>query len=414
MKRRGNGLAIAAMILGIVGVVTSWILVGILPAIASLCLGVIALLNKKKKSFSIAGIACSGVAIVIGCLMFGLILNTPSKETEKSKESEFVTEAEQTVSENGTTFESEEAVEDVQPELESTVQEEIVTHDNIDPEYVFSMSDVREYSHDPYCVINRGRPAFKEEDINTEVFETYSELDELGRCGVAFANICPELMPTEERGEIGQIKPSGWHTVKYDILEDLFLYNRCHLIAYMLAGENENEKNLITGTTYLNREGMLPFEEKVYDYVVATENHVLYRVTPIFEGDNLVASGVLMEAYSVEDSGGGVCFNVFVHNVQPGIEIDYATGESRLIETATEETPAQENVAESEKENIAEATTANTEEEHDYVLNTNTKKFHYPHCDSVKDMKEKNKSEYHGTRSSVIAMGYEPCKRCKP
>lgn len=152
----------------------------------------------------------------------------------------------------------------------------------------------------------------------------------MGRCGVAFANICIDIMPTEERGEIGMIKPSGWHTVKYDVVDGKYLYNRCHLIGYQLAGENANPKNLITGTRYLNVEGMLPFENEVADYVKESNNHVLYRVTPIFESDNLVASGVQMEAYSVEDNGEGICFNVFCYNVQPGIVIDYATGESYL------------------------------------------------------------------------------------
>ena len=185
------------------------------------------------------------------------------------------------------------------------------------------------YDGKPYVEVNDNVPFFDDNEITTESFETYSELDSLGRCGVVFANISKELMPTEERGEIGMIKPSGWHTVKYpDIIEDLYLYNRCHLIGYQLSGKNANERNLITGTRYLNVEGMLPFENEAADYVRRTGNHVLYRVTPIFEGDNLVAEGVLMEAYSVEDHGRGVRFCVFVYNVQPGIEIDYKTGKS--------------------------------------------------------------------------------------
>lgn len=181
---------------------------------------------------------------------------------------------------------------------------------------------------------NGNIPEFDESEYTTEPFERYSELDKLGRCGTAYANVCKELMPTEEREAIGHIKPSGWHTVKYpEVIEDNYLYNRCHLIGYQLTGENDNEKNLITGTRYLNVEGMLPFENMVADYVRETGNHVLYRVTPVFEGDNLVASGVQMEAWSVEDAGAGICFNVFVYNIQPGIEIDYATGESRLGET---------------------------------------------------------------------------------
>ena len=188
-----------------------------------------------------------------------------------------------------------------------------------------------EYNGSPFVEVNGNVPYFESSDVKTESFEIYKELDFLGRCGAAYANIGKDLMPTEERGEIGMIKPSGWHTVKYpEVIEDLFLYNRCHLIGYQLSGENANERNLITGTRYLNVEGMLPFENEVANYVRETGNHVLYRVTPVFEGNNLVAEGVLMEAYSVEDEGVGVEFCVFVYNVQPGVEIDYATGESRI------------------------------------------------------------------------------------
>ena len=191
-----------------------------------------------------------------------------------------------------------------------------------------TIAEIPEYAGEPYVVLQDNWPDFNAEDLTTEAFETYSELDELGRCGVAYANICLEIMPTEPRGEIGQVKPTGWHTVKYDCVDGKYLYNRCHLIGYQLAGENANRKNLITGTRYLNVTGMLPFENMVDNYVEETENHVLYRVTPVFDGGNLVASGVQMEAFSVEDEGEGVCFNVFVYNVQPGVVIDYATGES--------------------------------------------------------------------------------------
>lgn len=186
-----------------------------------------------------------------------------------------------------------------------------------------------DYSGDAYIVINDNIPFFDESELTTEPFEIYSDLDYLGRCGAAFANICIDIMPAEERGSIGSVKPTGWHTVKYDFVEGKYLYNRCHLIGYQLAGENANEKNLITGTRYLNVTGMLPFENMVADYVKETDNHVFYRVTPYFEGENLVAKGVLMEAESVEDAGDGVCFNVFCYNVQDGVVIDYATGESR-------------------------------------------------------------------------------------
>ena len=186
------------------------------------------------------------------------------------------------------------------------------------------------YTGQPYVQINGNKPYWDKSEITIEVFEKYSELNKLGRCGVAYANICTDIMPTTEREDIGMIKPTGWHTIKYpEVIEDLYLYNRCHLIGYQLAGENANEKNLITGTRYMNIEGMLPFENKVADYVKNSSNHVMYRVTPIFEGENLLASGVLMEAYSVEDAGAGVCFWEYVFNVQPGIEIDYTTGESK-------------------------------------------------------------------------------------
>lgn len=190
------------------------------------------------------------------------------------------------------------------------------------------LENIPEYSGEPYVVLQDNQPNFGLEDLTTEPFETYSELDYLGRCGVAYANVCLDIMPTESREEIGQVKPTGWQTVKYDCVDGKYLYNRCHLIGYQLAGENANRQNLITGTRYLNVTGMLPFENMVDDYVEETENHVLYRVTPVFDGSNLVASGVQMEAFSVEDEGEGICFNVFVYNVQPGIRIDYATGES--------------------------------------------------------------------------------------
>ena len=200
----------------------------------------------------------------------------------------------------------------------------------------FNLENIPEYEQSPYVLINNNMPFFIESDYTTDAFETYSELDSLGRCGVAYANICKKIMPSEdeERQSIGMIKPSGWKTTRYnDLVEGNYLYNRCHLIGYQLSGENANEKNLITGTRYMNVSGMLPFENLVADYLKENENnHVLYKVTPVFEGNNLVASGVQMEAYSVEDNGKGVCFNVYVYNIQPGVIIDYATGNSSLID----------------------------------------------------------------------------------
>lgn len=193
-----------------------------------------------------------------------------------------------------------------------------------------TLNNLPVYSGEAYVELNDNVPSFSKKDMTSKAFEKYSKLDDLGRCGAAYANVCRETMPTEERGNIGMIKPSGWHTVKYDNVEGKYLYNRCHLIGYQLTAENANEKNLITGTRYLNVEGMLPFENLVADYVEETDNHVLYRVTPIFKGDNLLASGVQIEAYSVEDKGKGVSFNVYCYNVQPGITIDYTNGDSKL------------------------------------------------------------------------------------
>ena len=190
------------------------------------------------------------------------------------------------------------------------------------------LENVPDYSGEPYVILQDNQPNFGLEDLTIEPFETYSELDYLGRCGAAYANICLDIMPTEPREEIGQVKPTGWQTVKYDCVDGKYLYNRCHLIGYQLAGENANKRNLITGTRYMNVEGMLPFENMVDGYVEETGNHVLYRITPIFDGDDLVANGVQMEAFSVEDEGEGICFNVYVYNVQPGVVIDYATGNS--------------------------------------------------------------------------------------
>lgn len=201
---------------------------------------------------------------------------------------------------------------------------------NEDTKETISLENIPEYEESPYVEINGNMPFFTEEEKTTEVFENYSELDALGRCGTAYANVCREIMPTEERGAIGMVKPSGWHTVKYDCVNGKYLYNRCHLIGYQLAGENANEKNLITGTRYLNMDGMLPFENDVAEYVEETGHHVLYRVTPVYEGNDLVARGVEMEAWSVEDEGKGIAFHVFVYNVQPGVVIDYSDGSSHL------------------------------------------------------------------------------------
>lgn len=260
-----------------------------------------------------------------------------------------------------------------------------------------SLDEIPEYSGEPYVVVNNNEPEFTEEELTEESFETYSELDDKGRCQEADANIGQDLMPTEKRESISEVKPSGWVNKKYDNVDGGYLYNRCHLIGFQLTAENANEKNLITGTRYMNVEGMLPFENMVADYIKETDGHVRYRVTPIYEDDNLVASGVQMEAESVEDAGESISFNVYVYNVQPGIEIDYATGESR---------EGSEPAVDSENRTASEETA--------YVLNTNTKKFHKPDCASVTDILEENRSDVIKNREELIAEGYEPCGRCKP
>ena len=258
-----------------------------------------------------------------------------------------------------------------------------------------TIENIPEYSGEPYIALNNNEPNFDEKYFTTESFETYSDLDSLGRCGVAFANVGKDIMPTEERGSISQVKPTAWHSVKYDCVDGKHLYNRCHLIGFQLTGENANEKNLITGTRYLNVVGMLPFENMVADYVKETNNHVLYRVTPVFEGDNLLAKGVQIEAESVEDNGEDILFNVFCYNNQPGIVLDYKTGESKQA-------------------TVEDGDFSLNDDTVKYILNTNSKKFHKLDCSSVSTMKEESKQEFQGTRKQLEAQGYTPCGICKP
>lgn len=281
--------------------------------------------------------------------------------------------------------------------------------DALFPARSFSLEDVPAYAGEPYVVLEDNQPDFDRENLPTESYETYSPLDLLGRCGPAEANVGTDLMPTEDRGEIGQVKPSGWQTVKYDSVDGKYLYNRCHLIGYQLTGENANECNLITGTRAMNVDGMLPFENEVADYVQETGNHVLYRVTPIFSGTELVARGVQMEALSVEDGGEGVCFNVYVYNNQPGITIDYATGDSWL----TGEAPNAASDAQAESDADANTGGASAGEE-TYILNTSSMKFHDPDCSGAASIKEENRETYTGSRADLIARGYAPCGQCEP
>ena len=276
-------------------------------------------------------------------------------------------------------------------------QEDLVNNNS----YV-SLDAIPAYDGRAYVAVNNNEPFFTDSDMTTTAFENYSDLDSLGRCGVAYANICKDIMPTEERGKIGMIKPSGWHTVKYDVIKDRYLYNRCHLIGYQLAGENANPKNLITGTRYLNVEGMLPFENLVADYVNNTGNHVLYRVTPMFSGSNLVANGVLIEAKSVEDNGGGILFNVYCYNVQPGVGINYENGDSWLDGTTGSASSGSDSSA-------AENSAADSSNSETMVHITATgKKYHRAGCRTLK------KSDTEVTLDEAKSMGLSPCGICNP
>ncbi len=353
-----------------------------------------------------------------------------------------VTEASETVTE------ASEVQTEASSEADTEAGDETFAEDDYADEPAISLGDVTPYEGESFIYLDENLPRFTDEEkACTDAFEEYSELDSLGRCGVAFANVCEEIMPTEERGEIGSIQPTGWHTVKYpDLIEDNYLYNRSHLIAYSLAGENANEKNLITGTRYLNQETMQIFELKVLDYVRSTKNHVLYRVTPDFQGDNLLASGVEMEAWSVEDGGEGICFNVYCYNVQPGIKIDYATGDSEVDEdyVGSEDGSSSEAGSEAEDDEVvivitteetAESggssddssraietddsddnsdggSTSFADKEQTFILNTNSMKIHLPTCSSVDDMSERNKKECESTINKLKELGYDPCGRC--
>ena len=307
-----------------------------------------------------------------------------------------------------------------QQETEAVGENRPVTDDG-----VLSYRDVPAFEGNPYVYVNDGEPTFTDEQRAAEPWhEHYGELDELGRCTAAFAVVGPETQPTEKRGSIGEVRPSGWQMAKYDFVEGKYLFNRCHLLGYQLTGENANERNLITGTRYLNVQGMLPFENAVADYVDATGNHVLMAVMPVFEGSELVARGVHMMAESVEDGGEGVAFNVFCYNVQPGVVIDYGTGASMLEEDATplpdvsgaESAPDAASEGAGAREASEKGATGSDEGKGvaEYVLNTNSRKFHLPSCSSVDQMSPKNREDVEDTRENLIAKGYDPCKRCNP
>ena len=283
-----------------------------------------------------------------------------------------------------------------------------------------------------YVEIDGNTPSFTAEDATTEAFQSFSQLDWLGRCGTAYACLGPETLPTDVRGDISEVHPSGWVQNFYDFIDGESLYNRSHLIAHCLSGQNANERNLITGTRHFNADVMEPIEAMVLDYIEQTGNHVLYRVTPVFVGDELVARGVQIEALSMEDGGQGVSLNVFLRNIQPGVAIDYATGDNWADETATagswSASAASSNLSASASAGATAlapiSTTATTSQADDtstdtpaavtYVVNKNTGKFHYPSCSSVPKIKAKNRIDTNQTRDELIAQGYVPHKNCNP
>lgn len=300
--------------------------------------------------------------------------------------------------------------ENTEPEvaIDTTEQEQAPENNDNKPDTISVVeTDYPAYTGQAFITVNDNVPFFTESDMTTKTYESYSPLDTLDRPGMAIACLGTETMPAEgeKRGEIGMVKPVGWHTVKYpEVISDLYLYNRCHLIGWQLSAENANELNLITGTRYLNVIGMLPFEDETADYIHSTKNHVLYRVTPIYTGDNLVCDGLLMEAQSVEDDGLSFC--VYCYNVQPGIGIDYATGDSWLETDAPEENTIDTTAETDSSETVTQ--------EKDYVLNTNSMKIHKPDCSSIEKMSEQNRKDFHGDINTLLSEGYSPCGICNP
>lgn len=403
--------------------------------------------GEQLQKFMIGSIIASFVSF---CLFVATV--PPVEETDNNNSSITENSNNEDIIENETVIEENTSTEENKTEENENVTTNIEEQEKqeVENKKTTSLSNIPAYSGSPYVAINDNKPFFISSDLTTTSYEKYSNLDDMGRCGVAIASVGKDLMPTEERGNIGSIKPTGWHSVRYQGIDGNYLYNRCHLIGFQLSGENANEKNLITGTRYMNVEGMLLFENMVADYVKETGNHVVYRVTPIFSAKNLLASGVLMEAKSVEDNGEGIEFNVYCYNVQPGIEINYATGNSsgpeytgsnsnsstnnsqttnnnsgnnsnntsntNSSQTTTEQTTTvpvapSTPVEEPKKEETIPVQNQTTQT---YILNTNTKKFHYSSCGSAKRIKDSNKDTYSGSRDELIARGYSPCGNCDP
>lgn len=373
-------------------------------------------MNKKMSKKTKIIIAVIGFLVVLISAFSGHnsenVAETTTEIVESTLENQ-IAETEENITDNSETEKTTQKAENktTEKETQKVNKPESVGDDNSKA----VLSQIPEYSGSPFVVINDNVPSFNKYELTTKGYETYASLDSLGRCGGAVASCGREIMPgpDEERGSISAVKPSGWVQAQYDWVSGKYLYNRCHLIGWQLSAENANKRNLITGTRYMNTEGMLPFENMVADYIRETDNHVAYRITPIYDGNDLVAKGVQMEAYSVEDDGEGICFNVFCYNVQPGVKIDYTTGRSRSAESNKETTkkvvaaPVEttKKVVEETKKPISYNT---------YVYSVNSDKFHYPSCRYAKQIKTENYCEYTGSRQDMINKGYTPCKNCSP
>ena len=367
------------------------------------------------------------LCLLAGCLA-GCTVEAPQTEPttclteERQGESEELTSAEEVLKPTQTSQEKEDSSEEEKPKPSEKEDSSSVGNGE-----KVSLSQIPAYSGSPFTVLQNNIPNFTAEELKSVGYETYYNLDVLGRTVGAVASVGKDTMPSqgEERGSISSIKPSGWIQASYDSISGKYLYNRCHLIGWQLSAENANPKNLMTGTKYFNVDGMLPFENMVADYIKETGNHVAYRITPLYQGNNLVATGVQMEAWSVEDQGEGICFHVFCYNVQPGITINYTDGSSTLasaspattakVTTTTKKaTTTTKKVTTTTKKVTTTTTAAQKPAAKTYVLNTNTKKFHYPDCHSVKQIAQKNYAESDSSRESLISQGYSPCGNCHP
>lgn len=364
--------------------------------------------NKKIKS--LLSILC-----LVAVLFSAVTLTGCDSETSSATTTEIVETTEESTTLSGSTDDVTD-VSKVENSEEKTTENVNKLNSVGDDNSKAVLSKIPEYSGRPYVVINDNIPSFNKYELTVKGYETYASLDSLGRCGGAVASCGREIMPkaNEERGSISSVKPSGWIQAQYDWVSGKYLYNRCHLLGWQLSAENANKRNLITGTRYMNTEGMLPFENMVADYIRETNNHVAYRVTPIYDGSDLVANGVQMEAYSVEDDGEGICFNVYCYNVQPGVKIDYSTGRSWSDGNNKETTKKPVVVAPVETTKKVVEETKKPISYNTYVYSSKSDKFHYPDCRYAKTIKAENYCEYTGDRQGMINKGYSPCKNCSP